>query len=58
MINKRVLVSVFVLGIVVTLAGAGTLVAFNDTEASTGNTFSSGTLNIKLSSDGSITRMM
>lgn len=52
-INKRVLVSVFVLGIVVTLAGAGTWAAFKDTEASTGNTFSSGTLDVKLPNDGS-----
>lgn len=53
MINKRVLVSVFVLGIAVTLAGAGTWAAFQDTGASTGNTFSSGTLDMKLSNDGS-----
>lgn len=53
MINKRVLVSIFALGIAVTLAGAGTWAAFQDTEASTGNIFATGTLDMKLSNDGS-----
>ncbi|AKB21136.1 TasA family protein [Methanosarcina sp. WH1] len=53
MVNKRILLSIFVLGIAVTLAGAGTWAAFQDTETSTGNTFSSGTLDMKLSNDGS-----
>nr|AGF93402.1 conserved hypothetical protein, secreted [uncultured organism] len=40
--------SVLVLGIAVTLAGAGTLAYFSDTETSAGNTFGAGILDLKV----------
>jgi predicted ribosomally synthesized peptide with SipW-like signal peptide len=46
--NKKILVSVMVIGLVAALAGAGLHAIFNDTETSTGNTFTAGTLNISL----------
>ena len=49
---KGVLVSVLCIGLVAMLAGAGTLAYFSDTETSTGNTFTAGTLNLKYSTDG------
>ena len=48
---KGVLISVMCIAVVAMLAGAGTLAYFSDTETSTGNTFTAGTLNLKYSTD-------
>lgn len=58
MVNKRIILSIFVLGLAVTLAGAGTWAVFQNTETSNGNTFSSGTLDMKLSNDDQLTSMV
>ncbi len=47
MINRRILVSLMVIGIVGAVAGSGTLAYFNDTESSTGNTFTSGSIDLE-----------
>jgi predicted ribosomally synthesized peptide with SipW-like signal peptide len=47
--DKKILVSVMVIGLVAALAGAGLYAYFNDTETSTGNTFTAGTLDLDLS---------
>jgi len=47
--DKKILVSMMVIGLVATLAGAGLHAYFWDTGTSTGNTFSAGTLDLKLS---------
>jgi predicted ribosomally synthesized peptide with SipW-like signal peptide len=46
--QKKILVSMMVIGLVATLAGAGLYAYFSDTETSTGNVFTAGTLDIKL----------
>ncbi|WP_048173629.1 TasA family protein [Methanosarcina siciliae] len=46
-VNKRIILIIFVLGLAVNLASVGTWAAFQDTETNTGNTFSSGTLDMK-----------
>jgi predicted ribosomally synthesized peptide with SipW-like signal peptide len=48
MLNKKMLLSVLIIGVVATVAGAGTWAAFSDSETSTGNTFTAGTLDLKL----------
>lgn len=53
MINRKIFLSVFVLGIAVTLAGTGTWAWMTDVQTSSDNTFTSGTLDLKLSNDGS-----
>lgn len=45
---RRALLSVMAIGIVVMLAGAGALAYFSDTESSTGNTFTAGTMDLKI----------
>jgi predicted ribosomally synthesized peptide with SipW-like signal peptide len=50
MMNKKILLSILVLGTVAVVAGAGTWAAFSDTETSTGNTFTAGTLDLILGS--------
>lgn len=50
--NTKILASVMVIALVGAVAGAGTFAYFSDTETSTGNMFTSGTLNLKLSNDG------
>ena len=49
---KGVLVSVMCIALVAMLAGAGTLAYFSDTETSTGNTFTAGTMDLKVRDDG------
>ena len=44
---KQTLMAVFVIGISVTLVGAGTLAYFSDTETSTGNIFTAGILDFQ-----------
>lgn len=45
---KKVLFSLLVIGVVAAVAGAGTMAFFSDTETSTGNTFTAGTLDLKV----------
>lgn len=47
--NVKVLASLLVIGIVGAMLGAGTFAAFSDTETSTDNTFTAGTLDLELS---------
>jgi predicted ribosomally synthesized peptide with SipW-like signal peptide len=51
MLNKKMLLSVLVIGCIATVASAGTWAYFSDTETSTGNTFAAGTLDMSLSDD-------
>lgn len=51
--KKQLLMSIMAIGIVTAMLGAGTFAYFSDTETSTGNTFSAGTLDMQLSNDGS-----
>jgi len=46
--DKKIFVSMMVIGLVATLAGAGLYAIFSDTETSTGNKFKAGTLNLKV----------
>ncbi|AKB29845.1 hypothetical protein MSSIT_3126 [Methanosarcina siciliae T4/M] len=48
MLNKRMLLSVLIIGTVAVVAGAGTWAAFSDTETSNNNTFTAGTLDLTL----------
>jgi len=45
---KKQLMSIMVIGIASLMLGAGTFALFSDTETSTGNTFTAGTLDIKV----------
>lgn len=49
---KRILVGLMTIALVCLLIGAGTFAYFNDTETSTGNTFTAGTLNLVPSTSG------
>ena len=44
MMNRKFLTAVLVIGLVATLAGAGVYAVFTDTESSTGNAFTAGTI--------------
>lgn len=44
--NKKILISLSVIGAVAAIAIGGTVAYFSDTETSTGNTFTAGTLNL------------
>ncbi len=46
--NKRVLMSVLAIAITLVLVGGATFTYFQDTETSTGNTFTAGTLDLKM----------
>jgi predicted ribosomally synthesized peptide with SipW-like signal peptide len=46
--DKKILVSMMVIGLVATLAGAGLYAYFSDTETSTNNVFQAGILNIEI----------
>jgi predicted ribosomally synthesized peptide with SipW-like signal peptide len=50
--NKKILVSMMVIGLVAALAGAGLHAYFNDTEKSEGNKFTAGTMDLELSVTG------
>jgi len=50
--NKKILASIFVIGILALAMGYGTYSYFSDTETSTDNTFTAGTLHTALSNDG------
>jgi len=45
---KKILISLMAIALVVGLVGAGTVAYFSDTETSTGNTFTAGTLDLNL----------
>jgi spore coat-associated protein N len=47
--SRKMLLSLMVLALAVAAIGAGTLAAFSDTELSTGNKFTAGTLDLKVS---------
>ncbi len=47
-INRKVLISLFIIGILALGIGWGTHSLFNDTETSSGNTFTAGTLDLKV----------
>jgi len=49
---KGILMSILMIGVVAMAAGAGTFAYFSDTETSTENTFTAGTLDLTLSNDG------
>jgi predicted ribosomally synthesized peptide with SipW-like signal peptide len=46
---RKILTAIFLVGLVATMAGAGIYAYFSDTETSTGNTFTAGTLDLKVS---------
>ena len=46
--NKKILISLITIAAVAAIAVGGTVAYFSDTETSTGNTFSTGTLNLKV----------
>lgn len=48
---QKVLFSLLLIGVVAAMAGAGTLAYFSDTETSSGNTFTAGTLDLKVDWD-------
>lgn len=50
--SRRLLVSLVVLALAVAAVGAGTWAAFSDTEASTGNAFTAGTMDLKIKPAG------
>jgi predicted ribosomally synthesized peptide with SipW-like signal peptide len=45
---RKILTAIFVIGLVATIAGAGIYAYFSDTKTSTGNTFTAGTLDLKV----------
>ena len=49
---KKVVLSVMTIGLVLAIIGGGTWAYFNDTEATTGNSFTAGTLNLVPSTSG------
>jgi len=51
--NKKILISLSVIGVVAAIAIGGTIAYFSDTETSTGNTFTAGTLDLKIDSTAS-----
>ncbi len=54
MFSKKTLLSVLIVGVVATVAGAGTWAAFSDTETSNGNTFTAGTLDLVVGGGASL----
>jgi spore coat-associated protein N len=48
---NKILTSLLMIGVVAAMVGAGTWAYFSDVETSTGNTFTAGTLNLKVDSD-------
>ena len=49
--DKKILVSMMVIGLVAAFAGAGLYAYFSDTETSTGNKFSAGTLDLEVNDE-------
>jgi predicted ribosomally synthesized peptide with SipW-like signal peptide len=46
--DTKMLAAIFIVGLVATIAGAGIYAYFSDTESSTGNTFTAGTMDLKV----------
>ena len=46
--NKRIIISLSVIGLVAAIAIGGTMAYFNDTEVSTGNVFTAGSIDLKV----------
>jgi len=44
--NKKILISLTVIGVIVAIAIGGTIAYFNDTETSTGNIFVAGSIDL------------
>jgi spore coat-associated protein N len=55
MINKKIFLSILIVGTIASMAGAGTWAAFTDTGTSTANTFTAGTLDLTLNGLNTIT---
>lgn len=53
--SRKILIALLGVLLVAALAGAGTFAYFSDTETSTGNSFTAGTLNLRYSLDGGTT---
>jgi predicted ribosomally synthesized peptide with SipW-like signal peptide len=53
MMNRKIFASWIIIAVVSALLGAGTVAYFSDTETSSGNTFTAGTLDLKLSDHSS-----
>ena len=51
MLNKKMLLSILMIGMVATVAGAGTWASFSDTGTSSGNTMTAGTLDMVLANN-------
>src|SRR4030042_1466539 len=47
--NKKLIISLSIIGVVAAIAVGSTIAYFSDTETSTGNTFTAGTLDLKVS---------
>ena len=50
--NKKIILSLSVIGVVAAIAVGGTIAYFSDTETSVGNTFTAGTIDISLDPKG------
>jgi len=50
--NKKILLSIMTIGLIAMLAGTGLLTYFSDTETSTGNVFTAGTIDISIDPTG------
>ncbi len=50
--NKKILISLSVIGVIAAIAIGGTIAYFQDVETSTGNTFSAGTFDLKIRGSG------
>jgi len=50
--NKKIIISLSVVGIIAAIAVGGTIAYFSDTETSVGNTFSSGTMDFRIARPG------
>ena len=49
--NKKIIISLSVIGAVAAIAVGGTIAYFSDTETSSGNTFTAGTLNLTVNTN-------
>jgi len=49
--NKKISISLLIIGLVVLISIGGTIAYFNDTEASNGNTFTAGNIDLKVNSN-------
>ena len=53
--NKKILISLAVIGVVAAIAIGGTIAYFSDTETSTGNTFTAGAIDLKIDNESYVT---